>query len=338
MSSSISDGEMSESEKFVFDTAGYIVIEGVLSNEELDEINGAIDHYIPLLNAPPSAPMGGRTPDMIGDRNVHTLIAEYINGQRGLSLTAVDIMDQLQKAGFPAAGRSVNFGQALSAAERQAIVGEMKASRSDEVFVAALGTMAPGGAPLSDTEKSAIVDMLDTWRVEQGLVQMGTTRTDLNGMLSWEKPFCDPFRKLLVHPKVKPYLQQICGKGYRMDHMPHVSIARKGADGQNLHGGAAQRYGQGGFLEGCETARARTHTCFHGFSALDLSPARSCVLIRRWFVDQYVNGQMYAGMVVCEFVLADEGPGDGGLAVVQGSHKSNIMTPGASSPQRASSQ
>jgi hypothetical protein len=65
--------------------------------------------------------------------------------------------------------------------------------------------------------------------------------------------------------------------------MPHVSIAHKGADGQNLHGGAAQRYGQGGFLEGY----------------------------------QYVNGQMYAGMVVCEFVLADEGPGDGGLAVVR---------------------
>lgn len=47
--------------------------------------------------------------------------------------------------------------------------------------------------------------------------------------------------------------------------------------------------------------------------------------------DQYVNGQMYAGMVVCEFVLADEGPGDGGLAVVQGSHKSNVMTPGSMS-------
>ena len=35
-----------------------------------------------------------------------------------------------------------------------------------------------------------------------------------------------------------------------MDHMPHVSIARNGADGQTLHGGAAQRYGQSGFLEG----------------------------------------------------------------------------------------
>ena len=245
--------EMSESEKFVFDTAGYIVLEGVLTSEEVDEINASIDHYIPLLNAAPSAPMGGRTLDMIGDRNVHTLIAEYINKHRGLSLTPVDVMDQLQQAGFPAPGRAVQFGQALSADERRAIAAEMKASRSDEVFATALGNMRiPGGTPLSDTEKRAIVDMLETWRVEQGVVQMGTTRTDLNGMLSWEKPWCDPFRKLLAHPKVKPRLEEICGKGYRMDHMPHVSIARKGADGQNLHGGAAQRYGQGGFLEGCK--------------------------------------------------------------------------------------
>eukprot|EP01046_Picozoa_sp_COSAG06_P074531 COSAG06_NODE_22839_length_711_cov_0.838235_1_plen_148_part_10 len=105
----------------------YIVIEGVLTSEEVDEINDSIDHHIPLLNAPPSGPMGGRTPAMIGDRNVHTLIAEYLNAQRGLSLTAVDVMDQLQQSGFPATGRTLQFGQALSAEERQAIVVEMKA-------------------------------------------------------------------------------------------------------------------------------------------------------------------------------------------------------------------
>ena len=73
----------------------------------------------------------------------------------------------------------------------------------------------------------------------------------LSLLAGWDEPYSTPFRKLLVHPKVMPYLEEICGKGYRMDHMPHVSIAHKGADGQNLHGGAAQRYGQGGFLEGC---------------------------------------------------------------------------------------
>lgn len=290
---------MNDSEKFVFDTAGYIVLEGVLSSEEVDEINAAIDHHIPLLNATPSAPMGGRTLGMIGDRNVHTLIAEFINEQRGLSLTAVDIMDQLQKAGFPGAARSVQFGQALSEDERLAIVAEMRASRSDEVFLAALSAMAPDGSPFTDTEKSTIVDMLDTWRVEKGLVQMGTTRTDMHGMLSWEQPYCDPFRKLLVHPNVKPYLEEICGKGYRMDHMPHVSIARKGADGQNLHGGAAQRYGQGGFLEGCkatispairiililQTSLSRRDSCLcfaHALCALTFHCCAIARPIRKW--------------------------------------------------------
>ena len=37
--------------------------------------------------------------------------------------------------------------------------------------------------------------------------------------------------------------------------------------------------------------------------------------------------KMFAGMVVVEFMLADEGPGDGGVAVVQGSHKSNYPAP-----------
>ena len=122
-----------------------------------------------------------------------------------------------------------------------------------------------------------------------------------------------------MHPKVKPYLEEICGKGYRMDHMPHVSIAHKGADGQNLHGGAAQRYGQGGFLEGCTrqpilllTSALRAHP---SLSLRVLIRARAFISESSLLTDQYHDGHMYAGMIVCEFVLADEGPGDGGLAV-----------------------
>ena len=77
-----------------------------------------------------------------------------------------------------------------------------------------------------------------------------------------------------------------------MDHMPHLMLSDKGCDGHQLHGGGADRYGKGGFLEGY----------------------------------QYVNGKLFAGMVVVEFMLADEGPGDGGAAVVQGSHKSVCRT------------
>ena len=38
-------------------------------------------------------------------------------------------------------------------------------------------------------------------------------------------------------------------------------------------------------------------------------------------------GRRYAGMVVCEFVLADEPVGAGGLAIVPGSHKSSLPFP-----------
>eukprot|EP01048_Picozoa_sp_COSAG05_P022426 COSAG05_NODE_4480_length_1495_cov_1.361032_1_plen_343_part_01 len=286
---------MDDSAKFVFDTAGYIVIEGVLTGAEVDELNGAIDAMLPSVNPTPSTSMGGRNPSFIGDRNLHTLIARYLNAQRGTSLGPVEMMDLLQQSGYPAPGRNVQFGQALTAEEKRELRAEFATRHSVPVFTAALDRLVLGGSGLSAAEKTSITGMLSTWiddcpehtttEEERGIVRMGTTRTDLNGMLTWPKPHCDPFRKLLVQPKVKPYLEEICGKGFRMDHMPHVSIAHPGADGHNLHGGAAQRYGQGGFLEGY----------------------------------QYLNGQMYAGMVVCEFVLADEGPGDGGLAVVPGS-------------------
>ena len=45
-----------------------------------------------------------------------------------------------------------------------------------------------------------------------------TGRGDLGGMLSWEKPWCEPFRNMLAHPKIVPYLHGILGKGFRMDH------------------------------------------------------------------------------------------------------------------------
>ncbi|SVD90489.1 uncharacterized protein METZ01_LOCUS443343 [marine metagenome] len=31
---------------------------------------------------------------------------------------------------------------------------------------------------------------------------------------------CEPFRQLLVHAGVKPYLEEVLGEGYRLDHGP----------------------------------------------------------------------------------------------------------------------
>lgn len=43
----------------------------------------------------------------------------------------------------------------------------------------------------------------------------GTSRRKgLGGMLAWERPWCEPWRKLLVHAKVKPYIEAVLGEGY----------------------------------------------------------------------------------------------------------------------------
>jgi hypothetical protein len=38
-------------------------------------------------------------------------------------------------------------------------------------------------------------------------------------------------------------------------------------------------------------------------------------------------GRIHTGLTVVEYLLADEGPGDGGLCVIPGSHKSELPMP-----------
>ena len=45
-----------------------------------------------------------------------------------------------------------------------------------------------------------------------------TGRGDLGGLLAWEKPWRDPFRAMIAHPRIVPYLHEILGPGFRMDH------------------------------------------------------------------------------------------------------------------------
>jgi hypothetical protein len=68
-----------------------------------------------------------------------------------------------------------------------------------------------------------------------------------------------------------------CLLGAPQDHSPVLMMSENGCDGHQLHGGGADRFTKGGFLEAY----------------------------------QYMDGKLFAGMVVCEFILADEGPGDG---------------------------
>ena len=117
-----------------------------------------------------------------------------------------------------------------------------------------------------------------------------TNRIDVGGMLEWERPWCEPFREFLFHPRVAPYLNQILGKGYRLDHGPGVIAMEPGCEGGLLHGGGAER--------------------------TDFSEA--------YF---FKNDRIYTGLTVVEYMLADEGPAEGGVAVIPGSHKSNLPCP-----------
>jgi ectoine hydroxylase-related dioxygenase (phytanoyl-CoA dioxygenase family) len=117
-----------------------------------------------------------------------------------------------------------------------------------------------------------------------------TGRGDLGGMLGWEKPWCDPFREMLAHPKVTPHLHDILGKGYRMDHNAGLITMRKGAEGHIFHGSSGP-----------------------GFDR------------HQYYIFQ--DGQMHCGLTVVSWQLANVNPGDGGFCLIPGSHKGNFACP-----------
>ena len=115
-------------------------------------------------------------------------------------------------------------------------------------------------------------------------------RGDLGGLLHWEEPWCEPFREMLVHARIVPYLNEILGKGFRMDHHMSLIFMDKGAEG----------------------------LVFHGSSGPGFDP-------NQYYI--YRHGRMHCGLTVATFQLTDVNPGDGGLIVVPGSHKSNFPCP-----------
>jgi hypothetical protein len=117
----------------------------------------------------------------------------------------------------------------------------------------------------------------------------GRKRDLYQGMLTWDHPWCDPFRELLAHPKSIPYLETILGRGWRMDHSPFALFSTAGAEGLTLHDGGH-------------------HVCGPTFY-------------------EYKNGQFRCGMIVLQFQLAPVHEGDGGLCCIPGSHKANFNTP-----------
>ncbi|MBT3271374.1 hypothetical protein HN371_29820 [Candidatus Poribacteria bacterium] len=146
---------------------------------------------------------------------------------------------------------------------------------------------------------AAIETRIDTMRIrprEQALngdssaLEGEHGRGELGGMLHWPEPDCLPFREIMAHPKLVPYLNEILGKGFRMDHQMFLLSMDKGAEG---------------FI-------------FHGSSGPGFDP-------NQYYI--FKNGRFHNGLTVVAVQLTDVNPGDGGLIVIPGSHKSNFPCP-----------
>ena len=124
------------------------------------------------------------------------------------------------------------------------------------------------------------------------------SRIDLGGMLGWEKPHGDPFRRLLVHRKLAPYITALCGEGYRLDHHPLVILQGRNSEGFSLHGGPLS--GHDGVPEGRFNPELQ-YNCR--------------------------NGSIWNSLLAMSVSLCDSDSGDGGFCVLRGSHKLNFAVP-----------
>lgn len=110
-----------------------------------------------------------------------------------------------------------------------------------------------------------------------------------DGMLAWPEPHRALFRDLLVHPQLVWYLNQVVGHGFRLDSAPHLLGSQDAEIGGPLVGGDEPR-----------------------------NPSRA------YYIQQ---GRRTSQGLKAIWVLEDVAEGDGGLVVVQASHKSNVETP-----------
>jgi hypothetical protein len=95
---------------------------------------------------------------------------------------------------------------------------------------------------------------------------------------------------MLVHPKLVPYFTELLGKGFRLDHSMFLLGMERGTEGFYFHGGAGP----------------------------DLN-------LNEFYFER--NGRMFCGLTVVSIQLTEVRPGDGGFAVVPGSHKGNFTPP-----------
>ena len=95
-----------------------------------------------------------------------------------------------------------------------------------------------------------------------------------------------PCQALIDHPTIVPYLGEVLGPKFRLDH-DFCVVTRTGGQDQELHGGASER-----------------------------NPDH-------WYA--YRDGVIRCGLTVVSFALSAVRPGDGGFCCIPGSHKSNFI-------------
>lgn len=119
----------------------------------------------------------------------------------------------------------------------------------------------------------------------------GLGRPSMGGtqLMNIEKPHCDIFRRMLVHPAIVRRLRVMCGPGFRLDHGPQFIGGVKGTSGHRLHGSGAPH---------------KPNVGYH-----------------------HQSGDPYVGGVTVSWQLTEVIEGRGGFACVPGSHKSDFNPP-----------
>lgn len=154
---------------------------------------------------------------------------------------------------------------------------------------------------LSEGEVAALNASFEANWGKRGDCHQTPAYDEFGGMLTWEQPYCQPFRDLLAHPKLVKYLNTMMGRGWRLDHQPFMITGT--AETKISKGMAEDAPGGGGG---------------HGFSGPFFNG--ECYY-------RCANGVMRTGMLVCQYQLTDVNEGDGGLGLIPGSHKMNFAMP-----------
>lgn len=103
-------------------------------------------------------------------------------------------------------------------------------------------------------------------------------------------PLGEPFQDLIDNPRITPYLVELLGSRFRLDH-DYVHVIRQGSGpiGAILHNGGTP-------FDPCQ---------YYTFK----------------------NERMYNGLCAVAYNLTDVNPGEGGFGCIPGSHKSNLPLP-----------